>query len=386
MKSPLFSTYSQGENRITSSMMAVFERIDQSVLTGILEICVGADVSFVTFTNQVPGNRRPRMGARDGAAVDEGEPEAREPEEVGIGDDDPFLHGHHDDRKGSVPDAQLRGSFNYLFETKTVANDVRPEQIKAHLTLLDGTHRHERLFIVTPDEELPKTVKSLQRQFRDKIYWFNFRAVDDAIDSVLADPLGFVPELQGYLLRELQALFEAEGLLYHADVVIVPAKDAYALYREKALYVCSPEKAFRPGLRYMAFYLDGAIQKEVATILEHPAEYVPWRQGLEAADDHGFPGESEQLEKAHALIDLLDDGQIAEDEPTQYFWLSGPADVQTEKLPGEIRNSRAEGGGRGNAWVHRPRYVSLSSLRGAKTTADVDASEQEARRPNRRRQ
>ena len=28
IKTPLFSTYRQGENRVTSSMLAVFERID----------------------------------------------------------------------------------------------------------------------------------------------------------------------------------------------------------------------------------------------------------------------------------------------------------------------------------------------------------------------
>jgi hypothetical protein len=31
-KAPLFSTYRQGENRVTSSLMAVFERVDLSIV------------------------------------------------------------------------------------------------------------------------------------------------------------------------------------------------------------------------------------------------------------------------------------------------------------------------------------------------------------------
>ncbi|HEY5477402.1 MAG TPA: hypothetical protein VIK11_11900 [Tepidiformaceae bacterium] len=40
-KNPLFSTYRQGENRVTSSMLAVFERIDLSLLEMILASAAG---------------------------------------------------------------------------------------------------------------------------------------------------------------------------------------------------------------------------------------------------------------------------------------------------------------------------------------------------------
>jgi len=79
-KSPLFSTYRQGENRVTSSMLAVFERIDLSLLETLLAGAAGeaGAIQMVSFVNQPVG-----MGA-------------------------------------SVPDARISASFAYWFEVKTV--------------------------------------------------------------------------------------------------------------------------------------------------------------------------------------------------------------------------------------------------------------------------
>jgi hypothetical protein len=57
MKSPLFSTYRQGENRVTSSMLAVFERLDMAVLEALLGAASGeAALPFVKFVNQAVGS------------------------------------------------------------------------------------------------------------------------------------------------------------------------------------------------------------------------------------------------------------------------------------------------------------------------------------------
>jgi hypothetical protein len=42
MTTPLFSTYRGGENRVTSSIMAVFERIDLALVRDILAGAAGA--------------------------------------------------------------------------------------------------------------------------------------------------------------------------------------------------------------------------------------------------------------------------------------------------------------------------------------------------------
>ncbi len=112
-KNPLFSTYRQGENRVTSSMLAVFERIDLSLLETILAAAAGeASLQMVSFTNQPPG-------------------------------------------KCSVPDARISARFAYWFEVKVARNALDARQLAEHLTLLGDDGGDERLFVVTPDAELP---------------------------------------------------------------------------------------------------------------------------------------------------------------------------------------------------------------------------------------
>jgi hypothetical protein len=90
-KNPLFSTYKQGENRVTSSMLAVFERIDLSLLETILQEASGESaLQMVSFLNQPPGK------------------------------------GH------SVPDALISARFAYYFEVKTARNAVSANQLSEH--------------------------------------------------------------------------------------------------------------------------------------------------------------------------------------------------------------------------------------------------------------
>jgi hypothetical protein len=184
---PLFSTYRTGENRVTSSMLAVFQRIDLSLVERLLGAASGeSSLGMITFTNQV---------ALTGTA--------------------------------SVPDAAVSANFRYLFEVKTVRNAVRVSQIQAHLEILDGSHADERLFVVTPDVEVPKALASLADT---RLVWISFPALNNAIDDLLGDPAELVGDRTAFLLRELQALLRAEGLLQAADVVVVAAREAYPEY------------------------------------------------------------------------------------------------------------------------------------------------------------
>jgi hypothetical protein len=55
-KNPLLSTYCQGENLVTASMIAVFERIDAGVVERILATASGESaLTFVTLANQIVG-------------------------------------------------------------------------------------------------------------------------------------------------------------------------------------------------------------------------------------------------------------------------------------------------------------------------------------------
>ena len=77
---PLFSTYRGGENRVTSSMMAVFQRLELSLLERLLGAVSGdSALQLVSFVNQPPDE------------------------------------GH------SIPDARMTGNFDYWFEMSVAA-------------------------------------------------------------------------------------------------------------------------------------------------------------------------------------------------------------------------------------------------------------------------
>lgn len=78
MPNPLFSTYAQGENRVTSTLLAVLENVNNQLAEDVLEALADeSDLSYVSFDNQVPSD-------------------------------------------GSVLDAAVRGSTALWFETKPV--------------------------------------------------------------------------------------------------------------------------------------------------------------------------------------------------------------------------------------------------------------------------
>ena len=95
MPNPLFSTYTQGENRVTSTVIAVLEHVNNQLAEDILEALTDeSDLSLVSFDNQVTG-------------VD------------------------------SVPDAAIKSSTALWFETKTSRDAVDKEQLENHLHALN---------------------------------------------------------------------------------------------------------------------------------------------------------------------------------------------------------------------------------------------------------
>ncbi len=199
-KAPLFSTYRQGENRITGSLIAVLQRIDTGHVARLLGAAAGeSDLPYVSFTNQAAAST------------------------------------------GSVPDAEIRAGFHYLFEVKTVANGVRKDQLEGHLQHLEGPAANQRLFVITPDPGEPGPIGDIGDE---RVIWFSFRDLDRAIADLLDDPSELISEQEQFLLIELRALFEHEGLLDHRDVVVVAARQAYPEYLATGAYVCQPVARF----------------------------------------------------------------------------------------------------------------------------------------------
>lgn len=314
-RNPLFSTYRQGENRVTASMLAVFERLDISLLERLLHSVAGeASLPFVQFTNQVASE------------------------------------GH------TVPDAAISASFRYLFEVKTERDAVRSDQLDGHLEQLKGAFAHERLFLVTPDPIEPAAVAARS----GRVVWFNFLSLSQAIDELLADPLELVGEQARFLLRELQALFLQDGLLLEAeDTVVVAARYAYPQYMMTSAYVCQPDRSFRAGLTHMAFYKEGSIQPYVPTIYQRRPD-VRWTR--EQADVLRRNNEPRDFALASVIERLLDEGTREDGEIYQVFLLSGPDDKDTCRLPQPIRNTAVDGRGKATAWTMGQRYVKLRAL------------------------
>ena len=142
----LFSTYTQNENRVTSTVIAVLEHVNNQLAEDILEALTDeSDLSLVSFDNQVTG-------------VD------------------------------SVPDAAIKSSTALWFETKTSRDAVDKEQLKDHLHVLNEDEAElQRLIVLTPDARLPDEVAEI----KDKcIVWANFDSLADTIETVLERDVG----------------------------------------------------------------------------------------------------------------------------------------------------------------------------------------------------
>lgn len=89
MSGTIFSTYRQGENRVTSTIIQVLKNLPINLVERFLVMLTEDDrKSFFVFKNQV------KVGAT-----------------------------------GTVPDAEISASFRILIETKNEVNAVRTEQL-----------------------------------------------------------------------------------------------------------------------------------------------------------------------------------------------------------------------------------------------------------------
>lgn len=330
-RNPLFSTYRTGENRVTSSTMAVFERIDLALVQELLETATGGvgELPTVLFQNQVTVS-------------------------------------------GAVPDARISARFTWWFETKTVRGAYAGEghgrsQVRAHAKQLTGDPS-ARLFVLTPDPVRPAwfaELDGIDAQARDQVLWLSFRDLATAIESVVGDPRRLLGEQARYLLSELVALFEAEGLLANDDTVIVAARSAWPEYQSLAAYVCQPERTFRDGLTHFGFYAEGVVQPVVARIRKHYSSVLLTREEAERYRADGHPV------LADLIRVLIEQGYRTEGESNGIILLSGPEDPETVTLNDRVVNDTVTASGRPWAWTLGQRYTSLDRLRAAVRTSDL---------------
>jgi hypothetical protein len=328
---PLFSTYRSGENRVTASTMAVFERIDLALVQELLSGATGSgdELRAVTFENQITG-------------------------------------------PGSVPDARISGRFAWWFETKTERGAYAAEG-HGRTQLREHAHRLEddtdaRLFVLTPDPVRPAWFDDLDgvaATIRDRVLWLGFRDLADQITAVVQDPSRLIGEQVRFLLAELVALFETDGLLAVDDVVVVAARTAWPDYLRWGAYVCQPDRSFRQGLTHFGFYTDGAVQYLVPKIRRHLPSVM-------FSPDEVLSLRAEGDDELADLIDsLVSAGRRNAEESHGVVLLTAPDDPQTVDLGQIVANDTETAGGKAWAWTLSQRYTQLSRLRRATVTSDL---------------
>ncbi|WP_145968914.1 hypothetical protein [Streptomyces hyaluromycini] len=330
-RNPLFSTYRTGENRVTSSTMAVFERIDLTLVQELLETATAGagELPTVTFQNQV--------------TVSE-----------------------------TVPDARISARFTWWFETKTVRGAYQSEghgrsQVRSHAKQLEGDPT-ARLFVLTPDPIRPVwfgELDGVDAHVQDRVLWLSFRDLATAIEAAVGDTRRLLGEQARYLLSELAALYEAEGLLTNDDTVIVAARAAWPEYQSLAAYVCQPGRSFRDGLTHFGFYADGVVQPVVARIRERYDSVLLTTEEAERCRAEG------DTALADLIRVLIEQEYRSEGDSNGVILLSGPEDPDTVTLDGPILNDTLAASGRSWAWTLSQRYTSLKRLKAATRTSDL---------------
>jgi hypothetical protein len=342
MPNPLFSRYSQGENRVTASTLAVFERISFALLERILQtLCQEPNLSLLVIKNQY----KPKNA-------------------------------------DSVPDGVIQASFTYLLETKVVQNSVNLKQIKEHLIVLDNMPEvaQKKLIVLTPDYEEPSLIKGLRP---DVLVWASFNALYDAISEILtmdenwlASSFSLVSEQERFLLKELVQMFLAEGLINNGSsdsVLIVPARGAIFDYKAYSAYLCQPNRSFQ-RVEYLGFYHGGAIDRNIAKILVPPIESVELtEQGIQdLIDTNKLNEEASPSGGSHLISEevfTMLKNLVGKLEPPllgdtrKVFFLSAPGDEGTIQLKQDIQNDSKSAAGKPVAFTMGQRYVPLKSLK-----------------------
>lgn len=322
MPNPLFSSYRAGENRVTSSTLAVFERIDLALVQELIGAATGAsaDLTTVTFENQVVN-------------------------------------------AGATPDARISARFVWWFETKTTRGGYNAEghdreQVRQHCAQLVGVPE-AWLFVLTPDPVRPSWLEVLDgvdEEVRGRVLWLSFRDLAEAISAVSNDPSRLLGEQTRFLLAELVALYESDGLLTNDDTVVVAARSAWPEYQAFGTYVCQADRAFREGLTHLGFYASSAIQPLVPRIRRMLPSVMfseEEAQARRAAGEH----------EVAAIIEQFIGRGGREEQHYGVFLLSGPEDPQTVVLDRPVVNDTVTASGRNWAWTLGQRYTSLDRLR-----------------------
>ena len=146
------------------------------------------------------------------------------------------------------------------------------------------------------------------------------------------------------------------------DTVVVPAREAWEEYLAHGVYICQPNRTFRP-IERIAFYESKSIEIDLPLVTGR-IDNVEWNLAEQTKLLASSSSASNKLGQliASTLNITRPPGRY------QVFWLSTLGDPRHRQLGTEIPHTPR---GRGSAFTQRQRYVSLHALETARTTADL---------------
>jgi len=157
------------------------------------------------------------------------------------------------------------------------------------------------------------------------------------------------------------------------NVVVVAAKVAWDTYQKYHAYICQAERSFGQA-KYLAFYAKGEIQAAVPEILEKHDKVM-----LERGKYPGNLGETVNKMLDIASKEVGDKEwqvggiqQFATGDVVQVVLLTNPDDPRTVKLAQSVKSDKKGKSGKNVAFTMWQRYVSLSKLKQAKTTNELE--------------
>ncbi len=207
----LFSTYRQGENRVTATFLAVLQWLSLPNIDRILGGLLEEDAfSLVTFENQPKG-------------------------------------------RSTRPDARIGTKSAIWIETKTSSDAVNAGQIEGHLGALG---EGERLLLLTPDADKPQQLPNDKR-----VLWSNFRCLVETVEGILNDEDEPPSEREAFLLREFIKMIRQDGLLGAAEQLmrIVPCSQSLEINEKYGIYFHPSDRGYTKH-RFVGIYKDKTVQ------------------------------------------------------------------------------------------------------------------------------
>lgn len=331
MANSIFSTYSTAENRVTSTILAVFEKLNSSTVTRILQVLMeDSTVELIEYENQVKSY-------------------------------------------DSVPDGRIKGLFDYIIETKVVANGINKKQIKNHCKFLK--YDFSRLLVLTPDFDYPTSLKELDSKYTEKIIWGNFDKIIEGINSVIQESI-LLLDREKFLLSELKEFIINKRLTaedYSKKALIIPAGTAWSFYEKHSIYKCQANRTFQQA-SYLGFYADKQIKEFFPRILGYIDSLNIQKDDLNKIEITVVNNANEQ-EIRNRIIEIKNKLNPDDwNENFKFMVLTEKNDKATYKSDNPIDNDKTSYSDKGTAFVQKQTYLNLDDLKGKKYTSELQST------------